>query len=142
MEGRARLRTEVKRGPTPITPPVKDHPHTEANSVIGGPVYRGQTLAKLHGAFVYGDYITGTIWALKLGEDGQFEHRTLTDTDLHIVAFTEGSDGELYVLDYDRTGQLYRLKPSGEVDTSADFPRRLAKRGCSLRQQRWFRPLA
>ena len=37
MEGRVALRTEVKPGPTPILPPVKDHPHTEANSVIGGP---------------------------------------------------------------------------------------------------------
>jgi glucose/arabinose dehydrogenase len=40
MEGRAALRSEVQPGPTPILPPVKDHPHTEANSVIGGPVYR------------------------------------------------------------------------------------------------------
>ena len=40
MEGRVSLRSEVKTGPTPIIPPVKDHPHTEANSVIGGPVYR------------------------------------------------------------------------------------------------------
>ena len=38
MEGRAALRSEVPVGPTPIIPPVKDHPHTEANSVIGGPV--------------------------------------------------------------------------------------------------------
>ena len=44
MEGRAALRSEVKPGPTPIVPPVKDHPHTEANSVIGGPVYRGSKL--------------------------------------------------------------------------------------------------
>ena len=64
MEGRARLRTEVKLGPTPITPPVKDHPHTEANSVIGGPVYRGKRFPDLQGTFVYGDYITGTIWGL------------------------------------------------------------------------------
>ena len=30
MEGQAVLRSEVKQGPTPIRPPVKDHSHTEA----------------------------------------------------------------------------------------------------------------
>jgi glucose/arabinose dehydrogenase len=87
MEGRAALRSEVAVGPTPIIPPIKDHPHSEANSVIGGPVYRGQKLPDLAGAFIYGDYITGTIWAVRLEPDGTYSHKTLVDTDLRIVAF-------------------------------------------------------
>ncbi len=129
MEGRAALRSEVKIGPTPIIPPVKDHPHTEANSVIGGPVYRGDKLAELDGSFVYGDYITGTIWAIRPDEDNSYSHTTLVDTDQRIVAFTEGSDGELFVLDYDYTGQIYELLPSHVKDTSASFPRRLSETG-------------
>lgn len=129
MEGRAKLRTEVALGPTPITPPVKDHPHTEANSVIGGPVYRGDAMEDLAGTFVYGDYITGTVWGLKSGDGDEFEHRTLADSDLHIVAFAEGSNGEVFLLDYDTTGQLYRLVPSSEPDTSAQFPRKLSETG-------------
>jgi putative heme-binding domain-containing protein len=129
MEGRMALRTEVKPGPTAIVPPVKDHPHTEANSVIGGPVYRGQKLPGLAGSFVYGDYITGTIWAIRPDEDNSYSHTTLVDTDLRIVAFTEGSGGELYVLDHDFTGQIYELLPSDVPDTSATFPRRLSETG-------------
>ena len=128
-EGRAALRSDVTQGPTPIRPPIKDHPHTEANSVIGGPVYRGKSMPDLTGCFVYGDYITGTIWALRATADGRFEHRTLVDTDLRIVSFTEGSAGDLYVLDYDLTGQIYRLLPSDIPDTSPDFPRRLSETG-------------
>lgn len=128
MEGRAILRSEVPRGPTPIRPPVKDHPHTEANSVIGGLVYRGGQL-DLDGWFVYGDYITGTIWALRNSEEDEYAHRTLVDTDLRIVAFAAGSAGEVFVLDYDLTGQIYRLLPSELEDTSADFPRRLSETG-------------
>jgi glucose/arabinose dehydrogenase len=123
MEGRVALRSEVQPGPTPIIPPVKDHPHTEANSVIGGPVYRGNKLPDLAGAFVYGDYITGTIWAIRPDKDGAYSHTTLVDTDQRIVAFTQGSQGELFVLDYDFTGQIYELLPSGLRDTSASFPR-------------------
>ena len=126
MEGRAILRSEVKRGPTEIRPPVKDHPHSEANSVIGGPVYRGTKLKDLVGTFVYGDYITGTIWGLTLESDGEFSHRTLVDTDQRITAFAEGRQGELYVLDYDLTGGIYELTPSGLKDTSATFPRKLS----------------
>lgn len=129
MEGRAALRTEVKVGPTPIRPPVKDHPHSEANSVIGGPVYRGKKLPALDGSFVYGDYITGTIWALRPDADNAYSHTTLVDTDQRIVGFAEGSQGELYVLDFDYTGQIYELLPSGEKDTSAEFPRRLSETG-------------
>jgi putative heme-binding domain-containing protein len=128
MEGRAALRSEVAVGPTPIIPPIKDHSHTEANSVIGGPVYRGDKLPDLAGAFVYGDYITGTIWAVKPDGDS-YSHTTLVDTDQRIVAFTQGSRGELYVVDYDFTGQIYEIVPSDVKDTSATFPRRLSETG-------------
>lgn len=129
MEGRAALRSEVKVGPTPIRPPVKDHPHTEANSVVGGPIYRGKNVPALSGWFVYGDYITGTIWALREQAEDTYAHQTLLDTDLRIVAFAEGTKGELYVVDYDSTGQIYELLPANQRDNSAAFPRRLSETG-------------
>ena len=129
MEGRAVLRSEVEQGPTPIRPPVKDHSHTEANSVIGGPVYQGTLLSDLSGTFVYGDYITGTIWGLKSDGRDSYTHTTLVDTDQRIIAFAEGSAGELFVLDYDFTGQIYALEPSDLEDNSAEFPRQLSDTG-------------
>ena len=129
MEGRALLRGEVTPGPTPITPPIRDHHHSEANSVIGGPVYRGDKLKTLNGEFVYGDYITGTIWSVGRAADGSFVGRTLVDTDLRITDFLEGAAGELYVLDYDLTGQIYELLPNNVPDLSADFPRQLSQTG-------------
>jgi putative heme-binding domain-containing protein len=129
MEGRARLRSEVAPGPTPITPPIRDHHHSEANSVIGGPVYRGDKLKALQGEFVYGDYITGTIWSVGRSADGSFVGRTLVDTDLRITDFLEGDDGELYVVDYDLTGQIYELLPNEVEDLSASFPKLLSQTG-------------
>jgi putative heme-binding domain-containing protein len=129
MEGRARLRTEVAQGPTPITPPIRDHHHSEANSVIGGPVYRGEKLPTLDGQFVYGDYITGTIWSVGRAADGSFIGRTLVDTDLRITDFMESTTGELYVVDYDLTGQIYELLPNDVEDLSASFPKLLSQTG-------------
>lgn len=128
MEGRAQLRTEVAVGPTPIVPPARDHHHSEANSVIGGPVYRGERLQDLNGFFVYGDYITGTIWALKPDGDG-YTYKDVVDTDLRIVDFAQGADGELFVLDYDFTGGVYRVVPNDAEDLSAEFPRLLSETG-------------
>lgn len=129
MEGRARLRTEVPVGPTPITPPIRDHHHSEANSVIGGPVYRGDKLRTLHGEFIYGDYITGTIWSVGRSADGSFVGKTLVDTDLRITDFMESSSGQLYVVDYDLTGQIYELLPNEAKDLSSEFPKRLSQTG-------------
>ena len=128
MEGRALLRSEVNVGPTPIVPPARDHHHSEANSVIGGPVYHGKKLSGLHGFFVYGDYITGTIWAVKPDDDG-YVSRDVVDTDLRIVDFTQGSKGELFVLDYDYTGGIYELIPNNVDDLSEQFPKRLSETG-------------
>ncbi|MFP6762587.1 MAG: hypothetical protein VB858_03180, partial [Planctomycetaceae bacterium] len=49
--------------------------------------------------------------------------------DQRITAFAEGSAGELFVLDYDYTGQIYELVPSDVPDNSADFPRKLSETG-------------
>lgn len=128
MEGRAKLRTEVPVGPTPIVPPARDHHHSEANSVIGGPVYRGNKLPELQNYFVYGDYITGTIWGVK--RDGEsYVFADIVDTDLRIVDFTQTKDGALYVLDYDFTGGIYEVIPNEAEDLSAEFPRQLSKTG-------------
>ena len=48
-----------------FTPPVFSYEHRGSAAVIGGPVYRGTRLPQLRGAFVYGDYIDGRIWALR-----------------------------------------------------------------------------
>jgi putative heme-binding domain-containing protein len=130
MEGPDLLRSEVTLGPTPIIPPFKAHPHTEANSVIGGPVYRGDRYPDLKGWFIYGDYITGTIWAVTPKEDGTASFQTLTDTDLRLSSLTEGSQGEVYLVDYDSTQQIYELIPTEtKAAPKFPFPTRLSETG-------------
>ena len=56
MEGPQPVNVEGRRGPTPILPPIKAHPHSEAASITGGYVYHGTRLPELAGAYIYGDY--------------------------------------------------------------------------------------
>ena len=76
-------------------------------SVTGGYVYRGARLPSLQGAYVYGDYCSGTIWSLRYDV---LEHRVLAETSLRIAAFAEGPNAELYILAFDE--KIYRLRPA------------------------------
>lgn len=46
-------------------PPIVELPRAQASSITGGIVYRGTRLAQLSGAYIFGDYISGNIWALR-----------------------------------------------------------------------------
>ena len=51
MEGPQPVNVEARRGPAPILPPIKAHPHSEAASITGGYVYHGTRLPELTGAY-------------------------------------------------------------------------------------------
>jgi glucose/arabinose dehydrogenase len=92
-------------------PPVYEYATTgDRCSVTGGYVYRGSAIADLDGFYVFSDYCEGTIRALET-RDGE----VVGEADLGIdggavVAFAQGPDRELYVLDLD--GAIYRLDPA------------------------------
>ena len=128
-EGSQPIHPTAERGPTPIVPPITQHDHSEAHSITGGFVYRGQTYPDLHGAYVYGDYSTGKIWSLRVRGTEVVERRELADTPLQIIAWAETNDGELYFMDYERTNRIYRLARNPATDFSASFPRKLSETG-------------
>lgn len=84
--------------------PVFEYNH-DANdkSVTGGYVYRGSALPELNGYYVYGDFISGRIWALD--KDGT--NQLLLETGLSITSFGTDANNELYVCSFD--GKIYRL---------------------------------
>jgi uncharacterized repeat protein (TIGR03806 family) len=129
MEGPQPVNVEGRRGPSPILPPVKAHPHSEAASITGGYVYRGARLAELAGAYIYGDFQTGMVWGLRYQGGTLVWQKELARTPLHLVAFGETAAGELYLVDYDRTGQLYRLAPNPAARAVSNFPQMLTQTG-------------
>src|SRR5688572_24220499 len=87
MEGRQPVLPNDSVGPTPILPPTKEHPHSEAASITGGIVYYGQRFPELIGAFVYGDWETGKIWGLRAKDKKVAWLEELTDSATRIIAF-------------------------------------------------------
>ena len=120
---------ERKLGPTPVSKPTFDHPHSEARSLTGGVVYYGKKLPMLHGAYLYGDYSTGKIWAAKVeGDNKVVWHKEVADSALAISAFALDGNGELLILDHRKDGGLYALVPN-EAKQNQEFPKRLSDTG-------------
>jgi len=88
--------------------PVWQYGRNEGQSVTGGYVYRGAAMPALAGHYLYGDFVSGRIWAL---DTAGGENRQLLDSGLNISAFGEDAAGELYVVDF--AGQLLRIDTSG-----------------------------
>ena len=80
----------------------------------GGYVYRGQAAPALVGQYVYGDFISGRVWALDyegLPEPLNTEIARLQN----VSTFGTDDDGELYLASFD--GKLYRLARNPVVAT-------------------------
>jgi Glucose / Sorbosone dehydrogenase len=127
-EGSHAFQVQRKAGPDPISPPAAEHHHSEARSLTGGRVYRGNRLPKLVGTYVYGDWSTGRVWGVKHDGTKPTWHQELVDTPFNITGFGTDHAGELYVIDH--VGAFYRLEPTTPADQpSQPFPTRLSQTG-------------
>jgi glucose/arabinose dehydrogenase len=95
-----------------LTPPVFDYPNPgEGCSVTGGFVYRGSAIPEMQGAYVYSDYCSGTIWALRYDGSKVTDQREIAQTGFSVSSFAQGNDLEIYVLEIAGSGGIYRLAP-------------------------------
>ncbi len=96
--------------------PVAEYPRTQGISITGGYVYRGTAIPGLQGCYVYGDFATSRMWAVREDRDGG-EHEVLELGRARgggIASFGEMPDGELLVLCYKgNKGRIYKMIPAG-----------------------------
>jgi glucose/arabinose dehydrogenase len=62
-EGRSRF-SDATLGPGTLIQPIAQYTHAAGCSVTGGFVYRGNSVPRLKGRYVFGDYCSGTIWSI------------------------------------------------------------------------------
>lgn len=86
-----------------LTDPVFEYPHSEGSSVTGGYVYRGTQNASMVGWYFFGDFVSGSMWALN---SETYQAIELPDF-ANPSSFGEDAAGELYVLSY--RGQLFQI---------------------------------
>jgi glucose/arabinose dehydrogenase len=97
---------------TPLLAPVAEYGHTDGQCIVGGYVYHGTAIPALVGRYLFADYNLTYLWhigtdtpptKMVTGADG-------TSTNVHVTAFAEDTNGELYVVDV-RTSSIYKIVP-------------------------------
>ncbi|QDU38410.1 Quinoprotein glucose dehydrogenase B precursor [Maioricimonas rarisocia] len=80
--------------------PIWEYDHQVGKSITGGVVYRGKKLPELYGKYVYADYVSGKIWALKYDEENEevVSNEAIPSPKMPIVSFGEDAEGEIYFL--------------------------------------------
>ena len=76
--------------------PISIYGHDSGCSITGGEVYRGGRIPGLAGAYVFGDFCSGQIWALDAA--GSADVIVLLSTDLNLLSFATDNAGGLFVL--------------------------------------------
>jgi glucose/arabinose dehydrogenase len=104
FEGSAVFQEPTPRG---AIPPVHEYGPSQGASVIGGFVYRGQSIPELRGAYLFGDFYNPAIRALVPRQDGSLKEVPLGVEVEGLAAFGEDQEGELYALSL--SGGVYRL---------------------------------
>ena len=95
---------------TGLEPPIWTYGRGEGNATIGGYVYHGTMHGELTGLYIYGDYVSGRIWALNLHNLSNPVNRELLKTNLHITSFGLDEKNELYICADD--GRIYEITSS------------------------------
>ena len=93
-----------KFGPGGVEPeprliePVVEYHHDVGKSVTGGNVYRGQRAPSLTGGYLYGDYVSGLMWAVWYDQEAKqtTANRPIKSNGLPIITYGEDDNGEVY----------------------------------------------
>ncbi len=97
-------------------------------AIVGGVVYHGQLIPKIQNTYIFGDNVSGHIWALRRKSESQIADLERLTGDAGVAAFgTDPRDGEILVVNH-QTGTIQRLVYVAPEDAPF-FPTTLAETG-------------
>jgi glucose/arabinose dehydrogenase len=101
---------EGAKPPDGAVSPVFEYSHDGGGcGVTGGYVYRGEAIPDLSGAYVFADFCTGRLEALRFRGGQVTDHRLLGPVVPSLSSFGEDAAGELYAMSLG--GGLYKVVP-------------------------------
>jgi len=94
---------------TGLTLPIWDYERSLGGSVTGGYVYRGGAFPDLAGFYIYGDFVSGRIWALHYTSPDSLTNVPIDTMDAYsLSSFGIDEGGELFSCSL--AGEIFRLK--------------------------------
>jgi glucose/arabinose dehydrogenase len=94
---------------TGIVKPVVEYSHSLGISVTGGFVYRGSATPSLQGWYVYADFGSGRIWALRIDTDDVIVNNEISNSALNISSFGVDRNNNLFLCTFSGGGKIYKI---------------------------------
>jgi len=94
-----------------LTDPIYEYGREDGQSITGGYVYSGKGIKELSNKYVFGDFITGRIWAFDLPSSSDKKVTTVYSLGkwaILISTFGKDSSGNIYVVDFG-SGRVFRI---------------------------------
>ena len=111
MEGNICTPTVNPRcNPSGFEPPLHTYRHPQGFSITGGFVYRGTAIPGLCGAYLYADYVSKRLWALRERNGRVVASAELQRVPHAISSFGQDEERELYLADH-RAGKILKMMP-------------------------------
>lgn len=115
-----------------LTFPVYAYSHDVGIAIIGGFVYRGTDIPELYGKYVFGDFVSDTLFGLDKDSSGKYEMKPIASANSGIasVSLAMGPDGEVYLLQ--RKNGIFKLQRRDDSQSSVlnELPDKLSETGC------------
>lgn len=95
--------------------PIWEYHHSLGVSVTGGLVYRGSAIPELKGSYLYGDYVSNRLWALRYDAKKArvVSNRPFQGSGVGLMSFGEDENGEVFVMGATTNGHsIFRLVKS------------------------------
>lgn len=97
--------------------PIWEYTHSNSNiSVTGGYVYRGSALPALYGKYIFGDYVSGRIWALNYDSINPASTAVIIDRPVSVAqqkmisSFGIDRQNNIYAISY-AEGKIFEIVP-------------------------------
>lgn len=127
-EGKHTYNSSDPAASVPLIEPIFEYDHSENRcSITGGVVYRGAALPALAGQYIYGDFCSGAVYALRHDNGQQATGNVALGSVPNPSSFGEDAAGEVYATAYD--GFIYRLEANPDTPGTAAFPQKLSETG-------------
>jgi len=96
--------------------PIYEYSHREGESITGGYVCLAESIPALNGLYVFGDFVSGRLWAIRLPDDSRPaakmpEAFTLGRWQILVSTFGRDPSGRIYLAEFGN-GAIFRLDPA------------------------------
>ncbi len=120
MEGKSCYNPSTGCDTTGLTFPIIDYGRSLGASITGGYIYRGLRVPELIGAYIYTDFVSGRIWALRYDGSTVTENSEILSSGMNISSFGVDQNNELYICAFN--GKIWRFvaTSSGKINLNTN----------------------